>query len=184
VVVHEPGQVEALVLAQQEGENVRLPELVGLRALESPGLVLARARRRRLGHQALLMQRATHPGLRDTEPIVTPEFVPDAPSAPVGVLATRSHHRLALGCGSRRARAAARIRRQRHQRIDATTVIPPHPLLDGVRRHAEHALEVAERRIAFDRFADHAPSQLHGIYAAPAPKGLRRALLPRPPLRP
>jgi hypothetical protein len=35
VVVHEGGHVQALVTPQQEGEDVRLPELVRLRALEA-----------------------------------------------------------------------------------------------------------------------------------------------------
>ena len=34
-VVHEGGDVQALMAAQEEGEDVRLPELVRLRALEA-----------------------------------------------------------------------------------------------------------------------------------------------------
>jgi hypothetical protein len=40
VVVHETDQVEPLVAPQQEGKDVRLPELVGSRSLEAPGAVL------------------------------------------------------------------------------------------------------------------------------------------------
>jgi hypothetical protein len=42
VVVHEGCHVEALVTSQQEGEDVRLPHLVGRSALEAPRRMLAR----------------------------------------------------------------------------------------------------------------------------------------------
>ena len=42
VVVHERREVQALVATEQEREDVRLPELVGLGALEAPWRVLTR----------------------------------------------------------------------------------------------------------------------------------------------
>ena len=43
VVVHEGREVEALVATQEKREDVRLPELVGLGALEAARWVLARS---------------------------------------------------------------------------------------------------------------------------------------------
>jgi hypothetical protein len=50
VVVHEGRQVQALMPSQQKREDVRLPKLIGCRALEATRRVLARTRlRQRLG---------------------------------------------------------------------------------------------------------------------------------------
>jgi len=60
VVVHEADQMHAPVLAlQDEGEEVRLPELIRLAALEATRLVRMRLRRRLFDDVALLLQIAT-----------------------------------------------------------------------------------------------------------------------------
>lgn len=95
-VVHEPRQVQPLVLAQQEREDVRLPQLVGLGALEAPWRVLPRARRRpRLRNQPLLVQDAAHLRLRDPESLIATDLVPDPPRPEAGVLALDRHDRVA-----------------------------------------------------------------------------------------
>jgi hypothetical protein len=61
VVVHEARQVQPLVPSQQKREDVRLPKLIRLRALETTRSVLARWRRRPcLRDKPLLVQDAPH----------------------------------------------------------------------------------------------------------------------------
>jgi hypothetical protein len=70
VVVHETGQVEPLVPAQEKREDVRLPELVGLRTLETPRAVLVGLRLRPcLRDQSLLVQDPPHLCLAHPEPL-------------------------------------------------------------------------------------------------------------------
>jgi hypothetical protein len=63
VVVHEDAQVQAFLASLQEGEDVRLPQLVRRRALEAAWQVLTyRCRWRRLDESGLV-QNPTYVGL-------------------------------------------------------------------------------------------------------------------------
>ncbi len=88
-VVHEGGHVDALVPPQQEGEDVALPELVRLRALEAPLQLHLRRRRRLLLQQTFLVQNPTHRRLRNAYPLEPGQHVADLPRAVIGVRALR-----------------------------------------------------------------------------------------------
>jgi hypothetical protein len=96
VVVEEGRHVDAGVAAEEEGENVRLPHLVGFCPLE------ARLGRRRLGQlhrpvlqEALLVENPPHRRLADAEPLEALEETLDAPGAVLRVLSAHRRHRLA-----------------------------------------------------------------------------------------
>ena len=93
MVIHEGADVDPLVPAQQEGEDVRLPELVGLRPLEASGLRLRpRGLRRRL-HQLRLVQHAPHFRLADRERLEPLQHVPDPPGPVLRVRLLQRQHR-------------------------------------------------------------------------------------------
>jgi hypothetical protein len=153
VVVHERRQVQALVPAQQEREDVRLPELIRRRPLEAPRRVLARSRRRRrLRQQPLLVQDPPHLCLRDAQRLEPREHVPDAPRPVLGVL-------LSL----RDDRSPARLRHPRlHwlalpglQRLGATALVQREPVLDCPGARAEHARHLRHACLAAQHGVDH-----------------------------
>ena len=92
VVVHEAGEVNALVTPQLEREDVALPKLVRLRAFEAPRRFVTRLRRHVFGHQAFLVQNAPHHRLRDAEPFEACEHVADPSRAPLRVRRARRDH--------------------------------------------------------------------------------------------
>jgi hypothetical protein len=70
VVVHEGRHVDPLVASQQKRENVRLPELIRLRSLETRLLTpRLRHRRRRFLEQSFLVQNPTYRRLRHPKPL-------------------------------------------------------------------------------------------------------------------
>jgi hypothetical protein len=85
VVVHEACEVEPLVLAKQESEYVRLPELVGLSSLEAPRRVLA-GRLRPLFNQPGLVQDAPHIGLAHANGLKPRQHIAHSARAELGVL--------------------------------------------------------------------------------------------------
>jgi hypothetical protein len=94
VVVHEGGHVQTLMPPQEKREDVRLPELIRLRALES---MLGRTR---LGHclgyflqQTFFVEDPPHRRLRHPQPLEARHHVPDAPRPLFGVLTPGLHHR-------------------------------------------------------------------------------------------
>jgi hypothetical protein len=97
VVVEECHQVHAPVLTlEHEGEEVRLPQLVGTRALEVLGLLRVRLARVRRGHVARLDQRAADRRGARREALRAQQHRRDAVLAPVGVLLLQQQDR-ALG---------------------------------------------------------------------------------------
>lgn len=110
VVIHECRQVQPLVPPQEEGEDVRLPELVGRRALEAPRrpfTALHRTRRRRR-HHPCGHQHPLHGGRRHPQRLETLDQVPDAPRAILGMLLLQAGH-----CC--------------HQRVRLVAGLPPSP---------------------------------------------------------
>ena len=152
VVVHEDGDVEPLVPAVEEREDVRLPELVRRRPLEPPGEVLTFGGRRRRLRDPLGVQRATHRSIAHPDPFEPGELVADAPAPPVWVLLPDPRHdglegvrclglplRFSSVQGTERLRAALRVElhvlldrgrrdpeRHRHRRL----LRPPQHLTD------------------------------------------------------
>jgi hypothetical protein len=102
VVVHEAAQVQPLVSPQEEGEDVRLPQLIRLCSLKAPGQMLPRWRAHlRLGHQPGLVQDAAHFGLGNAQPLETPEHVADPLGAELRMLPPHGRHQLAFHCRAR-----------------------------------------------------------------------------------
>jgi hypothetical protein len=100
VVVQEGGDIDALLPPQQEGEEVGLPQLVGLGPLEAPLL------RHRLGlgrllhrHQPFLVQDSAHGGVRGADAEPAPHDIADAAAAGVGVLGLGLDDGLVPGVG-------------------------------------------------------------------------------------
>ena len=86
VVIQKRRHVHPLMAPQQEGEQIRLPQLVGLGALKAPLLRLGPGpgALARLG-QALALQHPAHRGLGGADPKEAPHHVPDAPAARLGL---------------------------------------------------------------------------------------------------
>jgi hypothetical protein len=95
VVVHERRQVEPLVASEQKCEDVRLPQLVGRRALEAarrPLPPVDRAGHRRC-HQPRIGENLSHLGGGDTQRLESLHHVSDPPRAVLWVLLLERQHR-------------------------------------------------------------------------------------------
>jgi len=145
VVVHEGRQVQPLLASEQEGEDVRLPELVRTRSLETSRRVLAMlASRRRLRHQPLLVKDLPHGRLTDADRFESREHVANAPRPPLGVLLP-----LLDDCPPPRVRTGTsppgRDLRLRHQGVFAADPKGLHPLRDRRHRRSEHPRDHRQR---------------------------------------
>lgn len=165
VVVHESRQVQPLVTAQQEREDVRLPELVRLRALEATRRMLARSSHFARLDESRLVQDPPHLGLRHAERFEARERVSDAPRPVLGmrfaVLDDRRPLRL-----SRRGRPSSRCSLGRFQRLLAPRAERPDPL---VHRRGVQPECAAHRRVRRPLFHDEAADltfQLHVVRPA------------------
>lgn len=136
VVVHERRHVEALLTAEQEREDVRLPELIRLRALEASRRVLARPRLGTRLDEPGVVQDASHRGLRDTDGLEAREQVADATRAELRLRLAHGDDGLALhlSCDARRLRSLCA---GGSERLGALLAVGAHPLPDGGRREAE-----------------------------------------------
>jgi hypothetical protein len=82
VIVQERGHIDALMPPQQERKNIRLPQLVRLRALEAlHGLFASHALGRRLRLDPFGPEHPPHRRLGDSKPQEPPHHIPDAPTA-------------------------------------------------------------------------------------------------------
>jgi hypothetical protein len=158
VVVHEADEVDDLVTAQLELEDVALPELVRLRAFEATFRFVTRCGLVAFGDEPGLVQDAAHGRLGDAETGEAFEHGGDAARAPRRVrLAGRDH----LGAHRRRRRPfglrerAERRPNQRHaQRIDAAALEQRDELLHHRHRHAERDRDVSVLRPSHHRLDD------------------------------
>ena len=155
VVVHEYGDVEPLMAPQQEGEDVRLPELIGRRAFE------ARLRPRRLRdfrrprlQQSFLVQDPPDGRLRHSEAFEAAQDVRDAARAHLGVLLLGRHHCSAPRVRDAR-RATLRARLRRRQRTFPSAVQRAHPLVHARRADAVDPSDLGLRRLVIDYLAQH-----------------------------
>lgn len=133
VIVHEGRDVHALVPAQQEREEIRLPQLIGLGTLEPLRIGL----RTRLGRwslapprQALFLQHPSHRRLGGADPEEALHDVTNAPAARLRLRALHRQDRLAARIVLVRLRASlATAARARLQRRRAARSILLHPFM-------------------------------------------------------
>jgi hypothetical protein len=85
VVVEKRRDIHALIAPQLEREDVALPELIGLRTLESPLRFLARRVRFLLLDEPFLVENAEHRRVRDSQSLKPSKHVAEPTRAPVGI---------------------------------------------------------------------------------------------------
>ena len=146
VVVQEGRDVDARVAAQEEGENVRLPQLAGPRALEARLGARGHVLLRRLVLQpAGLVQDAAYEGLRDTEGLEAGEDVANAARAPLRVLGLLLQHALAAHVGAARCFDFA-PRGARLEGLGSARFESAQPVVDGLLADAEGLGGLGHRR--------------------------------------
>ena len=158
VVVHEHRHVEPLMLAQQEREDVRLPQLVRRRALEAR-LWSRRVLyfRRLLLEQALLVKNPPHRRRRHADAFEARQDVSDPPSAKCGVLPLHLHHPLPPRV---RTPGDRRLPLRRRQRVHPAASELPDPLRHRGVAHAEQLRDVAHARAQLDDLTHRSLSHL------------------------
>jgi hypothetical protein len=182
VVVHERRDVQTLIAAQLEGEDVALPQLIWFRALESPRRPRPLLHRGRCRDQAGLVQDPPDLGLRDSQSREALEHIPDASRAPFRMLLPQRDDLVPFGSrGLLRLRHAGHCRRggPRHlqlQRVDAAGVEQPHELLHHRHRHAERHRDVSVFAPTHHRLDD---AQPHVVRHWPVPQPRLPCLLLR-----
>jgi hypothetical protein len=161
VVVHEDRQVHALVASEQKRENVRLPELIRSRPLESTRRMLSRlGLRRRRRKQALLVKDASYFGLAHAQRGKAGEHIANAPRAVFRMLLAqlndgRSFH---LPVGTRRL-TPRRSGRPGHQCIDAACPVRVQPVIDCRPADPRRARDAADGDLSTrNRFDDAQPN--------------------------
>jgi len=189
VVVHERRDVEALVSPQEESEDVRLPQLVRLRALEATRTVFACRRRWRVLDEAGLVEDATHLGLRHAEALEALEHVTDAPCPPRRVRLAPLHHRVSpnrLGVSDASGLRCRGSCIARCERLTSESPIQAGPLIDRRDRDSEHRRDLCGGHRVVDDLLAHAEPSLHGVAGcAPTPATARgRCRVPRATLSP
>ncbi len=161
VVVEERGDVEPLVAPQQEGEDVRLPELVRRGALEAPRRVVSRPGGRRcLGKQPFLVQDAEHLRRRDAERLETAELVADAAGTVLRVRLLRGDDLVAPGVALPPRRRRDRLRLEP---LEPGSLVALDPLPDRAGPDAERACDLGDRRPAIDDLLDDVASEAQGV---------------------
>lgn len=168
VVVHEDGHVEPLMSAQEEGEDVRLPELVRLCALEAclgpRGLL--HLRRSRL-EQPLLMKNPAHGRLRHPDAFEASQQVRDALGAQLGTALLRAHHQGAPRVLDAR-RALRRPARLRSQRRLAADLKRGQPVVDRRRPDSEHPRHFQNGCLLSDDLLQHPQPELRRVARHPS----------------
>jgi hypothetical protein len=166
MVVHERRQVQPLMPPQEEGKYVRLPELVGLCALEAPGRPLAtrhRTRRRRR-HHARGHQHPLHPARRHSQRLEPLDEIPNAPCTVLGMLLLETRYRC-----HQRIQLVARLRPSprslRKQRLFTTQLIRHQPVAYRHLGNAECLRHQRERRVVLDQLAHHFAPYLKRVNA-------------------
>jgi hypothetical protein len=96
VIVHERREVETLLTTEQEREDVRLPELIGLCALEAAWRMLACGRGMMRLDETCVVEDATDLSLGDTERVEAREHVANAAGAHLGMLLAERNDGVAI----------------------------------------------------------------------------------------
>ena len=163
VIVHEGGHVHALVAAQEEGEEVRLPQLVGLGTFESvrlsPGLGPGRLA---LLGEPLALQHPPYRRLRGADAEETLHHVADAPASCLWLRLLGLHDghpaRIELahqGAAPYRSRTYTRL-----QRLLATRPVLLRPLRQGRLRNPELTGNLCRRQLLLHH---HGGGRLHHV---------------------
>jgi hypothetical protein len=161
VVIHEGGQVNALVASQQKREDVRLPELVRLGALEASHWMLPRPRGWRRLDQPFVVQDPADLTLGNTQSREAGQHVSDAPCPKLRVLLSHFHDRLAPRLLQLRSCQRHRKLRQRHQPIDPALSVACHPVGHRFLRDSEGLCHSRHCLSFFHHLLDRPQSQLH-----------------------
>jgi hypothetical protein len=176
VIVHEGRQVQPLLASQQEGEDVRLPELIGGGPLEAPRRVLPCRLGTALFDETLLVQNPAHLGLADPECLESGEHVPDPARAVLGMFLPQRRHRVALSLLTGLPLPQPRWRRRhRHHGVDAALPVLLNPVADRLLARSEHGGRARQRHPILDHGL-HRPQPERERVSHPSP--------PRWPLRP
>ncbi len=134
VIVHEGRHIDALMASQQEREEIRLPQLIGLGALEALGIgPWARLGGRRFAppRQALLLQHPAHRRLRGADAEEALHHIANATAARLRLRALHRHDRLAPRIAPAGAHFAnGRLARTRGERGSPAHAILLHPLAE------------------------------------------------------
>jgi len=159
VIIHEADEVDPLVLAQEEREDVRLPHLVRTRPLESPRrLLFPRPRRRRGRHQPRLVKDLPNLRLAHADRFEPSEQVPDPARPRLGVRTL-----CILDCLLHRRR---RLRRRPDVRVEtllAFRLVPQQPILHRRRPQPEHLRSAVDSLAALHDHAHDAQLELERI---------------------
>jgi hypothetical protein len=163
MIVHERGYIDALLPAQQEGEEIGLPQLVRLGALESLRRRLRTRfapRRRMLLHQTLLAQHSSHRRLRRAQTEEAPNHVANAPASCLRLGALHRNHGLSPRIRHRAIAHNPRRRHARQQRLCAPGAILAPPLADRGVRNVQRARHLA---CVNSLIHDHRGRRLHHV---------------------
>jgi hypothetical protein len=169
VIVEERRHVHALVLPQQEREQVRLPQLIGLRALEAHlGRLLLSLRARPRRRQAFTRQHPAHRRRRHSDPEEPLHDITDPTTARRRLLLLRrDDHRVSRVTATRCTRLRRRARCRQSRRAAAS--IPRHPVH---RRRVWHA-ELGRRFVCVHPGLDHELRQRHSHVERPRSSACR-----------
>jgi hypothetical protein len=100
VIVQERRHVDAFMAPQQEREEVRLPELIRLGALEAPiARLRSRLRRRPRRREPLALQHPPHRRVGGADAEEAPHHIANAPAPGLRLLSLHREHRLAASIG-------------------------------------------------------------------------------------
>jgi hypothetical protein len=174
VVVHEGRHVDALMASQQEGEDVRLPELVRLCALEAPFWWRHLWHLRRLvGQQPFVVQDAPHLRRRHTQRVEAPQAVRNLPRAEVREGLLHRHHRVALRVSPVRAPGLrCRTRAPRRHRVRTRFSEGLEPVHHRLSRDTEDARHLGYRQVFVHDAQHDAKPELRRIAIAIHASGL------------
>jgi hypothetical protein len=164
VVVHEAGEVQPFMAPEEKREDVRLPHLIRLGALEAtlrmrPWLSLAL-----LLEQALLVEHSTHVGLAHAQPLASCEFVADTTRSVARRGAPCPHDRFALGIGLSRLRT--RSTPPWLECIDPSGFVGAQPDADRCHAQAEGDRDPADGDFAFQHRLQHTDPELQRVCLA------------------
>jgi len=163
VIIQERHHVHPLVAPKQEGEQIRLPKLIRLGALEAPLLrlgprpdQLARLRK------AFALQHPAHRGLGCPDPEEASHHVPDAPAPRLGLGALCFQHCLAPRVGLRHLRPLGLAGRPPLQGVPPASPILPRPLRHRGVRNLELLRHPGHRQLLVDHHRRGRPHHVLG----------------------
>jgi hypothetical protein len=176
VIVHEADQVQTLVPAQQECEEVRLPHLIGQRSLEASRRLRSALPfwRCRLD-QALFVQHAADRVLRHAESFEAAQRVSYASRPRLRLCLLRLDHRVSSRIAFERFASTLSSGCEGHQTVNAVRSEPQHPVAHRLQIQSEDLRHGAVALSSIDHLPDHAQPQLHRVHHVRLLAGLASA---------